>query len=94
MAGSPNPSIANVGNILTAQTILFDKELIPNLKGETDAFVVAAEKRVQPNQAGINRQFFQYNTLTGDTTQSTDGVIGSPEFVSQISAPAQLGEWN
>lgn len=31
MAGSPNPSIANVGNILTAQSILFDKELIPNL---------------------------------------------------------------
>jgi hypothetical protein len=41
MAGSPNPSVANVGNILTAQSILFDKELIPNLKGETDAFVVA-----------------------------------------------------
>jgi hypothetical protein len=31
MAGSPNPSAANVGNILTAQSILFDKELIPNL---------------------------------------------------------------
>ena len=94
MAGSPNPSIANVGNILTAQSILFDKELIPNLKGETDAFVVAAEKRVQPNQMGINRQFFSYNTLTGDTTQAGDGVVGSPEFIGQISAPAQLGEWN
>ena len=43
---------------------------------------------------GINRQFFQYSTLTGDTTQSTDGVIEAPEFVSQISAPAQVGEWN
>lgn len=94
MAGQPNPSIANVGNILTAQSILFDKELIPNLKGETDAFVVAAERRLQPNQAGINRQFFSYNTLTGDTTQAGDGVVGSPEFIGQISAPAQLGEWN
>lgn len=94
MAGAPNPSVANVGNILTAQSILFDKELIPNLKGETDAFVVAAEKRVQPMNAGINRQFFQYNTLTGDTTQAGDGVVGAPEFVGQISAPAQLGEWN
>jgi hypothetical protein len=94
MAGSPNPAAANVGNILTANSIMFDKELIPNLKGETDAFVVAAEKRVQPLNSGINRQFFQYNTLTGDTTQNGDGVIGSPEFVGQISAPAQLGEWN
>ena len=30
MAG-PNPSGSNVGNVLTAQAILFDKELIPNL---------------------------------------------------------------
>ena len=94
MAGSPNPSAANVGNILTAQSILFDKELIPNLKGETDAFLVAAERKVQPLNAGINRQFFQYNTLTGDTTQVGDGVVGAPEFVGQISSPAQVGEWN
>src|SRR5260370_33998642 len=94
MAGGPNPSVANVGNILTAQSILFDKELIPNLKGETDAFVVAAERRVQPNNTGINRQFFQYNTLTGDIAQVGDGVVCSPEFVGQFSAPAQLGEWN
>jgi hypothetical protein len=26
-----NPSAANVGNVLTAQAVLFDKELIPNL---------------------------------------------------------------
>jgi hypothetical protein len=94
MAGGPNPSAANVGNVLTAQSILFDKELIPNLKGETDAFVAAAERRVQPLNAGINRQFFQYNTLTGDITQSGDGVVGTPEFIGQISSPAQVGEWN
>lgn len=63
-------------------------------KGETDAFVTVAERRVQPLNMGINRQFFQYNTLTGDTTQNGDGVIGNPEFVGQISAPAQVGEWN
>lgn len=92
--GGSNPSAANVGNTLTANAILFDKELIPNLKGETDAFVTVAERRVQPLNMGINRQFFQYNTLTGDTTQNGDGVIGNPEFVGQISAPAQVGEWN
>src|SRR4051812_45314208 len=94
MAGGSNPSAVNVGNALTAQAILFDKELIPNLKGETDAFVAVAERRIQPLNAGINRQFFQYSTLTGDTTQSADGVIGAPEFIGQLSEPAQLGEWN
>src|SRR6266700_2519164 len=93
-AGGPNPSAANIGNILTAQAILFDKELIPNLKGETDAFVACAERRVQPLHMGVNRTFFQYNTLTGDTTQRADGTVGSPELITQLSAPAQLGEWN
>lgn len=92
--GGPSPSAANVANVLTAQAILFDKELIPNLKGETDAFVAVAEKRVQPLHMGINRTFFQYNTLSGDTAQDADGTVGNPEFVGQISAPAQLGEWN
>ena len=92
--GGSNPSAANVGNILTAQAIIFDKELIPNLKGQTDAFVECAERRTQAMNSGINRQFFQYDTLTGDTTQSSDGVIGAPEFVGQLSAPAQIGEWN
>lgn len=90
----PSPSAANVSNVLTAQAILFDKELIPNLKGETNAFVTAAERRVQGLHQGINRTFFSYNTLLGDTTQSADGTVGAPEYVTQISAPAQIGEWN
>jgi hypothetical protein len=94
MSGGPNPSASSVSNVLTAQAILFDKELIPNLKGETDAFVAAAERRVQPLHMGANRTFFQYNTLSGDTTQNSDGTIGSPELITQVSAPAQCGEWN
>ena len=70
------------------------KELIPNLKGETDAFVAVAERRVQPLHMGINRTFFQYNTLAGDTSQSADGTVGSPTEITQISAPAQVGESN
>lgn len=90
----PSPSASNVGNVLTAQAILFDKELIPNLKGETDGFVAWAERRVQPLHMGINRTFFQYNTLGADLAQKADGSVGSPESVIQISAPAQVGEWN
>jgi hypothetical protein len=83
----------NVANTLTAQAIHFDTELVPNLKGETDAFVQVAERRVQGMNMGINRTFFQYNTLSGDVVPSGDGVIGAPEYISQLSAPAQLGEW-
>lgn len=89
-----NPAAMTVGNTLTAQAIMFDKELIPNLKGQTNAFLSAAVRRVQGNHMGINRQFFSYNTLGGDTVQSADGVIGAPEVLGQITSPATLGEWN
>jgi hypothetical protein len=93
MAGAI-PSGTNVGNVLTAQTIEFDNELIPNLKGETDAFSNFAEKRMQGGRTGINRTFFQYQELGAQTAPSTDGAVGSPEYVGQISLPAQIGEWN
>jgi len=55
--------------------------------------VAVAERRVQPMNAGANRTFFAYNTLSGDTVQNADGTVGAPEVVSQISAPAQIGEY-
>ena len=90
----PNPSVSNVGNSLTAQAILFDKELIPNLKGQTNGFFRLFKKRVQPLNAGINRNFFQYSTLAGNTSQSTDGQVGSPIFVPQNTSTSQVGEWS
>jgi hypothetical protein len=90
----PNPSAANVGNTLTAQTIEFDNELIPNLKSNTNAFVKMFRKRVQGPGTGINRTFFQYEELGAQLSQSTDGAVGSPTYVGQISIPAQIGEWN
>ena len=93
MAG-PNPSAANVGNTLTAQTIAWDNELIPNLKSQTNAFVALSNKRIQGEGTGINRTFFQYQELGAQLNQSTDGVVGAPTFVGQISIPAQIGEWN
>ena len=43
---------------------------------------------------GVNRTFFQYNTLSGDIVQNSDGTVGNPEVISQLSSPAQIGEWN
>ena len=56
--------------------------------------MAAAERRVQGLHMGVNRQFFTYNTLSGDVVQNADGVVGSPEVITQQSAPAQVGEWN
>lgn len=90
----PNPSAANVGNVLTAAAIVFDKEIIPNLKGETSASMELMERRVQPLNAGINRTFYQYQELGANTVASQDGVVGSPVFVGQLTSSAVIGEWN
>lgn len=88
-------SSTNVGNTLTAQAVDFDAELIPNLKGNTKAFIEPAQRRIQGLKKGINRSLFMYEELDGaDFGQNTDGVIGNPEFVGQITTPAQVGEWN
>lgn len=55
--------------------------------------MTCAERRIQPLNMGANRTFFQYNTLSGDTVQNADGTVGNPEVITQISAPAQIGEW-
>src|SRR5271157_5361011 len=89
-----NPAATTVGNTLTAQAILFDSELIPNLKGETNAFMEFAVKRVQGEGTGINRSFFQYEELGSDLSPAADGNIGDPEYVGQLTQPAQIGEWN
>ena len=63
-------------------------------KGQTDAFLAAAEKRVQGLHMGINRTMYQYETLGASTASATDGSIANPETISQLSIAAQVGEHN
>lgn len=91
---SASPASTTVANTLTAQATLFDSELIPNLKGQTNAFVKPAVRVVQGLHMGVNRQLFMYSELAASLAQSGDGVIGSPEYVGQITTPAQVGEWS
>lgn len=94
MAGGPNPSISNVGNSLTAQAIYFVSKLVPNLKGQTNAFFEMTEKMAQPLGVGINGRQFQYSTVPGNTSSTTDGQIGSPIFIPQNQSSYQLSEWS
>lgn len=90
----PNPSISNVANSLTSQAIYFVTELVPNLKGQTNAFFEMVEKKAFPLNSGINGRQFEYSTLEGNTNESQDGQIGDPVFVPQNQSNFQLGEWS
>src|SRR5258708_6687177 len=94
MAAGPNPSISNVANSLTSQAIYFVTQLVPNLKGQTNAFFEMVNKMQQPLGVGINGVQYQYSTLDGNTNSSTDGQIGAPVFVGQNKSPYQLSEWS
>ena len=67
MGLSPIPSGANTLNVLTAQTIMYDDELIPNLKGETDAFTSMAVRRNQGKGVGFNRTLVIHKEGAVDT---------------------------
>lgn len=94
MPGGPNPSISNVGNSLTAQAIYFVSKLVPNLKGQTNAFFEMTEKMSQPLGVGINGRQFEYSTLPANINSTTDGQISSPIFVPQNQSSYQLSEWS
>lgn len=70
------------------------QERLTKRKGQTDAFLAAAEKRVQGLHMGINRTMYQYETLGASTASVTDGSIGNPETIAQLSIAAQVGEHN
>jgi hypothetical protein len=93
MAG-PNPSISNVANSLTAQAIHYNTKIVPNLKGQTNAFFEMVEKVAQPLNSGINGVFFEYLTLAANLNSSTDGSIGNPVFVQQEDSSYALSEWS
>src|ERR1700719_2891471 len=94
MPSGPNPSISNVGNSLTSQAIYFQTKLVPNLKGQTNAFFNMVEKMQQPLAAGINGVQYQYNTLDANINSTQDGQIGSPIFVGQNQSPYRLSQWS
>jgi hypothetical protein len=94
MPGGPNPSISNIGNSLTAQAILFVAKLVPNLKGQTNAFFEMVEKMPFALGNGTNGRQFEYSTLPGNTNSTTDGQIGSPIFVPQNQSSFSLSEWS
>jgi hypothetical protein len=87
-----SPSGANVGNNLSSQAVLFDSSFVPPMMSNTAAFLVAQDRRVQPLNSGINRNIFSYELITDAIAQTTDGVLGSPEFFGQIVQPAQIAE--
>jgi hypothetical protein len=94
MGSGPNPSISNVANSLTAQAIHYNTRIVPNLKGQTNAFFEMVEKVQQPTGSGINGRFFEYVTLDGNTNPSQDGQVGSPVFVQQEESSYSLSEWS
>lgn len=62
------------------------------MMSNTAAFLVAQDRRVQPLNSGVNRNIFSYELITDAIAQTTDGVLGSPEYFGQIVQPAQIAE--
>lgn len=80
------------GNLPQATVIFYDKTFRANLKSQTP-FVSCAEPLDIPLNSGNQIEIFQYNPLAADTTQVSEGAVGSSETISVLKSTMTLGEY-
>jgi hypothetical protein len=75
-----------------ALTIHYNTKFTKNLKSRTPAQRIVS-RRDMPMKAGQQYRDFMYNALPANTTQATEGVIGSGISLSVPFTTYQLGQW-
>jgi hypothetical protein len=71
---------------------LYDKKFRENLKAQTP-FVACSERLDLPMKSGNQYQLFMYVPLAANTSQTTEGTVGSSISVSVLTTTATIGEY-
>lgn len=87
-----SPASNTTSNLPQSTVIYYDKAFIQNLKANTP-FLRVCERRDLPENSGNQLKLFMYNTLAANTTQATEGTVGSGVAVSVSSTTATIGEY-
>jgi N4-gp56 family major capsid protein len=91
MAGY-SPAINNQSNLPQSTVKYYDKKFRENLKAQTP-FVACSERLDLPMKSGNQYQMFMYVPLAANTTQATEGTVGTSLSVSVLSNTATIGEY-
>jgi hypothetical protein len=91
MAGY-TPSSNNQGNLPQSTVRYYDKKFRENLKAQTP-FVACSERLDLPMKSGNQYELFMYVPLAANTTQTTEGTVGSGIAVQVLTTTATIGEY-
>lgn len=89
---SPTSMQSNGTTPQSSAVISYNAKFTKNLKGKTNAQRVCS-RRQMPAQAGVKFRDFMYNALPANTTQASQGVIGTGISVSTLYIDYTLGQW-
>src|ERR1700690_2093078 len=92
MAYSPAVNTVSSGNFPNALAIFYERKAIPNLKASTP-FLGCTKQWPLPMHSGNTIQFFSYNLLGANVSQTTEGFVGSPVPESTVKIQAVIGQY-
>lgn len=87
-----SPASNLTSNLPQSTVIHYDKSFVKNLKAETPFFRVAS-RRDLPENSGNQLRLFMYETLGANTTQATEGTVGTGITVSVADTTPSIGEY-
>jgi uncharacterized membrane protein YkgB len=70
--------------------IYYEREAIANLKANTP-FMSMTKQKPLPMRSGTQVQFYTYNLLGANTSQQSEGTVGSPITESTTKILATIG---
>jgi hypothetical protein len=91
MAGF-SPASNNQANLPQSTVRYYDKKFRENLKAQTP-FVACSERLDLPMKSGNQYELFMYVPLAANTTQTTEGTVGSGISVNVLTTTATIGEY-
>jgi N4-gp56 family major capsid protein len=80
------------GNLPQSTVKYYDKKFRENLKAQTP-FVACSERLDLPTKSGSQYEMFMYVPLAANTSQTTEGTVGSSITVNVLTTTATIGEY-
>jgi hypothetical protein len=89
---SYTPASNGQSNLPQSTVRYYDKKFRENLKAQTP-FVACSERLDLPMKSGNQYELFMYVPLAANTTQTTEGTVGSGIAVNVLTTTATIGEY-
>lgn len=86
------PAQNTQSNLPQSTVKFYDKKFRENLKAQTP-FVACSERLDLPRNAGNQYEMFMYVPLAANTSQTTEGTVGTSLQVSVLTTTATIGEY-